>query len=126
MTQDTTLKHAHALLERLDYGEHGLTRHDMRRQLPELPDIIYLHLPDSKRFSGPDEVIREVRASPGRAEGEFVAATDDTESAEGDYGPAGYGDSLVIDSGIVGGAGNTPVPGFDGNSIDTENEFPKY
>ncbi len=125
MSQQTTLENARALLDRLDYGEHGLTRNDMRAQLPDLPDIIYLHLPDSKRFNTTDETLHEVHASPGRAEGEFIAATDDTENAEADYGPAGYGDSLLVDPSLVSASGNTPVPGFDGNSIDTENEFPK-
>ncbi len=125
MAQETSLEHARVLLERLDYGEHGLTRNDMRAQAPDVPDIVYLHLPDSKRFANAAEALHEVRAAPGRAEGEFIAATDDTEDAEADYGPAGYGDSLPIDSGVVGASGNTPVPGFDGNSIDTENEFPK-
>ena len=125
MAQQTPLEQARAMLDRLDYGEHGLTRHDMRAQAPDLPDIIYLHLPDSKRFSNTDEVLREVHASPGRAEGEFIAATDNTEDAEADYGPAGYGDSLLIDPSLASASGNTPVPGFDGNSIDTENEFPK-
>jgi len=122
MTQQTTLENARALLDRLDYGEHGLTRNDMRTQLPDLPDIIYLHLPDSKRFSNTGEVLHEVHASPGRAEGEFIAAADNTEA---DYVPAGYGDSLLVDPSLVSSSGNTPVPGFDGNSIDTENEFPK-
>lgn len=125
MAQETTPEQTRPLLERLDYGEHGLTRNDMRARMADLPDVIYLRLPDSKRFYSADEVLHEVRSSPGRAEGEFIAATDDTEDARGDNGPAGYGDSLLIDTGTVGAAGNTPVPGFDGNSIDTENEFPR-
>lgn len=124
MAQETPLEHAHVLLERLDYGERGLTRNDMRAQQPDLPDIVYLRLPDSKRFSSADEALNEIRSAPGRAEGEFIAATDDTEDARADYGPAGYGDSLPISTGIVGATGSTPVPGFDGNSLETEAEFP--
>lgn len=125
MAREMTLAEARAALQQLHFGEQGLTRNDMRAQLSSLPDSIYLHLPDSKRFYNADEVLHEARTAAGRAEGEFIAAGDDTEDAEADYGPAGYSDSLLIDSGVVGPSANTPVPGFDGDSLETENEFPK-
>ncbi len=112
-------------LEQLDYGAHGLTRHEIRDQMPDLPDIVFLHLPDSKRLRDADEVLHEVRSAPGRAEGEFVAADDNTpvDGAEADYGPAAYGDSPLVSPTVVGDATNTPVPGFDGNSLETEREY---
>ena len=125
MAPHSPLDAARPYLERLDYGEHGLTRNDMRAQVADLPDIIYLRLPDSKRFTSADEVLHEVRSSPGRAEGEFIAADDDTEDAVGDFGPAGYGDDILVNPTVVGPAGNTPAPGVDGNSLETEDEFPR-
>lgn len=117
---------AHSLLGGLDYGEHGLTRHELRDHIPSLPDEIFLHLPDSKRFRSADAVLHEVGRSAGRAEGEFVAANDETgtsAAARVSGEPAGYGaDPLVADS-IVGDTSNRPVAGFDGNSLETETEF---
>ena len=113
-------------LEHANYGEHGLTRNDLRAQIPDLPEAIYLHLPDSKRFRSADEVLHEVRSSAWRAEGEFLGSPDDSrvpsEGAEADYGPAAYGDSPLANLGVVGPATNTPLPGFDGNSLETEQE----
>jgi hypothetical protein len=112
-------------LASLDYGEHGLTRNDLRARIADLPDAIYLHLPDSKRFGSAEEILYEVRTSAARAEGEFIAADDNTPSdgAEAEYGPAAYGDSPLVNTGIVGPATNTPLPGFDGNSLETEREY---
>ena len=112
-------------LERAEYGEHGLTRNDLRAQIPDLPEAIYLHLPDSKRFRSADEVLHEVRSSAWRAEGEFVGPDDliPSEGAEADYGPAAYGNSPLANLGVVGPTTNTPLPGFDGNSLETEQEY---
>ena len=112
-------------LEHANYGEHGLTRNDLRAHIPDLPEAIYLHLPDSKRFRSADEVLHEVRSSAWRAEGEFVGPDDliPSEGAEADYGPAAYGDSPLVSSGAVGPTTNTPLPGFDGNSLETEQEY---
>jgi hypothetical protein len=114
-----------AQLERVEYGAHGLTRNDLRARLPDLPDAIYLHLPDSKRFGSAAEVLHEVGVSASRAEGEFVGPDEDipSEGAEADYGPAAYGDSPLVSPGTVGPSTNTPLPGFDGNSLETEEEF---
>jgi len=126
MAEHSALDAIRDRLARVDYGEHGLTRNDLRAQLPDLPDAIYLHLPDSKRLRSADEVLHEVRSSTWRAEGEFVGPDDSgvpSEGAEADYGPAAYGDSPLISPGTVGPTTNTPLPGFDGNSLETEREF---
>src|SRR5437868_14746813 len=72
MAERSALEAIRARLERADYGEHGVTRNDLRAQIPDLPEAIYLHLPDSKRLRSADEVLHEVRSSAWRAEGEFV------------------------------------------------------
>ena len=38
-------------LRALDFGELGFTRGELRERIPELPEAIYLHLPDSKRLT---------------------------------------------------------------------------
>ena len=125
MSNDSRIEKVGAQLAGLDYGDHGLTRNDMRAQMPDLPDVIYLHLPDSKRFRGAAEVLDEVRSSAARAEGEFMDAGDNTpdDAAERDFGPAGYGGDPLVSPTVVGPAGNTPLPGFDGNSLETAEEY---
>jgi hypothetical protein len=125
MAERRALDAIRARLERVDYGEHGVTRNDLRAQIPDLPEAIYLHLPDSKRLRSADEVLHEVRSSAWRAEGEFVGPDDliPSEGAEADYGPAAYGDSPLVSLGAVGPTTNTPLPGFDGNSLETEQEY---
>jgi hypothetical protein len=125
MAERRALDAIRARLERADYGEHGVTRNELRAQIPDLPEAIYLHLPDSKRLRSADEVLHEVRSSAWRAEGEFVGPDDliPSEGAEADYGPAAYGDSPLVSPGVVGPTTNTPLPGFDGNSLETEQEY---
>lgn len=118
------IDHVRRQLESLDYGEQGLTRNDLRSLIAGLPDAIYLHLPDSKHFTSAAEVLHEVQRSAARAEGEFIAADDDTESALADSGPAGYGDDPLISPTLTSANANPPVPGFDGNSLETEREYP--
>jgi hypothetical protein len=127
MFDSSAMEQARRELEGLDYGAQGLTRNDLRAQIADLPDDIYLHLPDSKRFRGADEVLNEVNRSAARAEGEFIAAADNTpsEGAQADNGPAGYGDDPLIGPSLSGPSANTPVGGFDGNSLETEREFPR-
>lgn len=127
MTQGDTVRATRAHLEELDYGEHGLTRNEIRDQWGGLPDAVYLHLPDSKRFLNAAQVLDEARHAAAHAEGEFVAANDDAGSGDAaipDGGPAGYGDDPLISPSVAGPTGNTPTPGFDGNSLETEQEFP--
>src|SRR5438270_13950185 len=106
-------------LEHANYGELGLTRNDLRAQLPDLPEAIFLHLPDSKRLRSADEVLHEVRSSAWRAEGEFVGPDDliPSEGAEADYGPAAYGDSPLVSPGAAAPTTNTPLRGFAGTSV---------
>lgn len=127
MPDQSALNALRTRLESLEYGEHGLTRNDMRVRMADLPDDVYLHLPDSKRFRNADEVLHEVRTSSARSEGEFIAPDDNTPSdgAEADYGPAAYGDSPLISPTIAGPTTNSPLPGFDGNSLETSTEFPE-
>ena len=122
---ETELEAIHAQLDQLDYGERGLTRNELKERVTALPTAVYLRLPDSKRFRGADDVLHEVRSSAARAEGEFIAADDNTpsEGAEADYGPAAFGDSPLVSPSVSGPSTNTPLPGFDGNSLETEQEY---
>src|SRR6185437_12156539 len=52
----------------------GLTRNDIRAVYPDFPQQLYLLLPDSKRFSSPQEVFFAARLAPSRAEGDFLGA----------------------------------------------------
>src|SRR5436305_13105733 len=122
MEQRSALDAIRARLERVDYGEHGVTRNDLRAQIPDLPEAIFLHLPDSKRLRSADEVLHEVRSSAWRAEGEFVGPDDliPSEGAEADYGSAAYGGSPPVSPGADGPTKNTRLPGFDGDSAHEE------
>jgi hypothetical protein len=62
-------------LAALDWS-HGLTRDDLRVQIPDVPPVLYLHLPAAKRFASPFEVRRMALTALARAEGEFVTAAD--------------------------------------------------
>jgi hypothetical protein len=95
-------------LAELDW-QRGLTRDQIRRRYRELPDIIYLRLPDSKRFKSPEEVLRTAALARSRAEGEFMGAEPELPEQESlDEGgpPAWGGDPLfspgaILDTGIA-------------------------
>ena len=125
MTQHSDLESVREQLNHVDYGEYGLTRNELKERVAALPDTIYLHLPDSKRFRNADDVLHEARTAAARAEGEFIAADDNmpSDGAEADYGPAAYGDSPLVSPSVSGPSANTPLPGFDGNSLETEREY---
>lgn len=114
-----------AALHALDFGELGLTRGELRERVPELPETIYLHLPDSKRLASADAVLHEVARSSARAEGEFMAPDDNTpvEGAQADFGPAAYGESSLTSPSVVGPSTAFPTPGVDGNSLETAAEY---
>jgi hypothetical protein len=92
-----------AHLAQLDWS-HGLTRNDLKEAYPDFPQQIYLHLPDSKRFASPQEVLRSARLAPSRAEGDFLGATPDIPArrAVEEGGPPGWGASpLVTPGGLI-------------------------
>ena len=80
------------ILRKFDWSG-GLTRDEIRRQYHELPLAIYLHLPDSKRFTSADEVLRDAGFAENRAEGDFLGPDPDFPERESieDGGPPGWG-----------------------------------
>jgi hypothetical protein len=90
-------------LARLDWRQ-GLTRNDMKAAYPDLPQPLYLRLPDSKRFSSPGEVLRAARLAPSRAEGDFLGAAPDIPAnlSVEEGGPPAWGASpLVTPGGMI-------------------------
>ena len=99
-------------LGHLEWGEHGLTRHELRDAWPEFPQEVYLRLPDSKRYTSVDDVLHEAGHSFARAEGEFIAADDETptDGAVADGGPPAWGpDPIINASGGVNEGGSRPL-----------------
>ena len=72
----------------------GLTRDEIRLQYHELPLAIYLRLPDSKRFTSADEVLRDAGFAENRAEGDFLGPDPDfpERASVEDGGPPGWGE----------------------------------
>jgi hypothetical protein len=62
-------------LETLDWS-HGLTRDDLRTQIPTFPLTVYLRLPAAKRFASPRVVCWMALSALARANGEFVPVAD--------------------------------------------------
>jgi hypothetical protein len=94
----TALKDVERQLEGLDFGP-GLTRDEVRRQVPNLPREIYLELPASKRYRSAAELLHEAVNAPHRAEGEVVREdfdAFDSEGAEDDGGPAAWGEDPIM------------------------------
>lgn len=91
ITQDQALETAIAL-EDLSWGD-GLNRDQIRRKFKNLPNGIYLRLPDSKRFRSAAEVLHQAGISQSRAEGDFMGAHPDLPTAESlaDGGPPDWG-----------------------------------
>lgn len=90
-------------LERLPWGEAGLTRDQVRRAYRELPRAIYLRLPASKRYTFAREVLHDAGFAQSRAEGEFLGAHPDIPEAEslGDGGPPAWGPPPLFSVGGV-------------------------
>lgn len=85
-------------LQGLDWGE-GLTRDEVQRDMPHLPNWLYLDLPASKRFRNADELLAAAINAPNRAEGEVVREDFDAFTAEGaedDGGPAAWGEDPIL------------------------------
>lgn len=97
ITPDEALDTAYHL-EGVRWGEHGLTRDEIRRQYAQLPLGIYLRLPDSKRFTSPAEVLHEAGVAPSRAEGDFMGAHPDVPAEESveDGGPPDWGEQPSV------------------------------
>ncbi len=96
-----------AQLALLDWS-HGLTRNDIKAAYPDFPQPVYLRLPDSKRFSSPEEVLHAAQIAPSRAEGEFLGPAPDIPAnlsiEEG--GPPAWGNSPLVTPGGVIDAGS--------------------
>ena len=111
-------------LESIHWLDNGLTRGEIRQRWGSMPDELYLHLPDSKRFSTAHDVVFEAANAKIRVSGEFGERDSGPTTAQHDFGPAGYGESPLNTSAPVLEGGNFPLAGFDGNSLETESEFP--
>lgn len=95
---------AHALTQ-IDWA-HGLTRIQIRRRYPRLPEAIFLRLPDSKRYHSAAETLHDAGLAASRAEGEFMGANPDLPEAESlaEGGPPAWGPSPLF---TVGGVENS-------------------
>ena len=96
VTQEQALETAIAL-EDLSWGD-GLTRDQIRRRYKNLPNGIYLRLPDSKRFHSAAEALHQAGLSQSRAEGDFMGAHPDLPTAESlaDGGPPDWGTQPAV------------------------------
>jgi hypothetical protein len=123
VTEDEALE-AELALEGLDWSK-GLTRDDIKRRYRDLPLGIYLHLPDSKRYSSPAEVLHEAGVARSRAEGDFLGANPDIPSEEsaGDGGPPGWGQQsgvYTVGATTTGGTRTAGATIEGGSAEDTE------
>ncbi len=87
-------------LEHLDFSQ-GLSRDDVRRRMPHLPEEIYLELPASKRYRSAAELMHDALNARNRAEGEIVREDFDaygSSGAQDDGGPAAWGEDPIIAS----------------------------
>ena len=104
-----------ALLRGVDFGEHGLTRNELREHVPNFPRQVYLRLPDSKRYRSVDEVLDQTGwHALARAEGEFSDALDSVPAAgaTADGGPPAWGESpLVASTPVIGAPDDEPITG---------------
>lgn len=93
-TQGMTVGDLRAALARLPWGQ-GLKRAQIRRKWRALPAAIYLRLPDSKRYTSAEEVLRDAEIAPSRAEGEYLGPYPDLDVMEelslDDGGPPAWG-----------------------------------
>lgn len=82
-------------LQSISWGLDGLTRTQIRKQYRDLPEAIFLRLPDSKQYKGAEEVLHDAGVSASRAEGEFLGANPDLDEAESvdEGGPPAWGPS---------------------------------
>jgi hypothetical protein len=93
------------VLTRLHW-EQGMTRTQIRRRYAQLPEAIFLRLPDSKRYHSAADVLRDAGLAASRAEGEYLGANPDIPEAESlsEGGPPAWGPSPLF---AIGGAENS-------------------
>lgn len=111
------IEQSRAALEALDWT-HGLTRNDMRAQVPHLPQVLYLHLPDSKRFMSADQVFHAALNALARANGEFFDEEDSAEMPSdrdlADSGaPPAWGEDTILSGSTESGTSATDTDGLD-------------
>lgn len=110
-------------LGRLDMSR-GLTREELRAQLPSLPTEVYVYLPSAKKFYSPEDVLEQTgEQALSRAEGEMEGPDLDlpVDGAMQDDGPPAFGESLSPGNDTTVGEGDYPGTQDDlaGNSIQT-------
>jgi hypothetical protein len=100
MQQPEELRTHFAHLTQIDWSR-GLTRNDIKEKYPDFPQQMYLLLPDSKRFSSPQEVFRAARLAASRAEGDFLGAAPliPAKRSLEEGGPPAWGDSPLVTPG---------------------------
>lgn len=113
ITTDEVLEALEALAG-LDWSQ-GLTRDQIRRKYPELPEPIYLRLPSSKRFTSPDEVLHDAGVAASRAEGDYMGADPDLpdEDAIGDGGPPAWGGDPIFNGSVQDGGSAADTEGLE-------------
>jgi hypothetical protein len=98
-TQRVTVGDLRAALAGLPW-ERGLKRVQIRRRWRALPKAIYLRLPDSKRYTAAEEVLRDAQIAPSRAEGDFLGPYPDLDVLEeislDDGGPPAWGPDPIF------------------------------
>ena len=107
----------HHLLQAVDFGQHGLTRNELRERVPNFPEQVYLRLPDSKRYRSVEDILDQTGwHSLARADGEFVDPLDSIPAAGAtvDGGPPAWGNSPLVE--------NTPVIDAPGKEPITEQQ----
>ncbi len=100
MQQPEAVRTLLAHMAQLDWSG-GLTRNDIKAKYPDFPQQLYLRLPDSKRFSSPQEMLQAARLAPSRAEGDFLGAEPliPARISVEDGGPPDWGDSPLVTPG---------------------------
>lgn len=90
-------------LRQLNWGEQGLTRHEIKAQDPHFPDDVFLRMPESKRFSSAAEVLHAAGLAESRAEGEFLGSDPDLPEADSlaNGGPPAWGGDPIFSVGGV-------------------------
>lgn len=113
ITTDEILEALEAF-EGLDWSQ-GLTRDQIRRKFPALPEPIYLRLPSSKHFTSPDEVLHDAGIASSRSEGDFMGADPDLpdEDAIADGGPPAWGGDPIFNGSTQDGGSAEDTEGLE-------------